>query len=308
LTKEPNGDNNNGLNLKMVSSFRDGFFQILENEKKNGSNRILLPAYIGLSLVEGSGLLDPVTQSGFEFEFYKLGQELDPDIEDILSKIDNFRPSIVLIVNYFGWEISNREDLFEQLKKRKVKTIEDDAHNLYKLHSHEMDIIRSDYQIFSIHKTLGCMNGGVVVSESKIPFIDETIDKYDLLAFASSNQNYIHKIRQENYYELGKKLSVIKTPSHQIFFRTRRPSSPLNFPILMANKEVRHIVYTALIKNNIFPTSLYHRLIPNLEASDYPEAHNISNRILNLPIHQDVSQNDLTKMAEILSRYADLDF
>ena len=291
----------------MVSSFRDGFYQILENEKKNGSNRILLPAYIGLSLVEGSGLLDPVTESGFEFEFYKLGQELDPNIEDILLKIEDFRPSIILIVNYFGWDIANRGNLIEQLKKSNVKIIEDDAHNLYKLHSYEKDIVRSDYQIFSIHKTLGCMNGGVVVSESKIPFIDETIDERDLLAFASSNQDYIHKIRQENFYELGEKLSKIKTPNYQIFFQTRKPSSPLNFPILMTNKERRHKVYTALTENNIFPTSLYHRLIPNLEVSDYPEAHNISNRILNLPIHQDISHNDLNKMAEILTSYADLD-
>ena len=292
----------------MVRSFRDGFYQVLENEKKNGSNLILLPAYIGLSLIEGSGLLDPVTQSGFEFEFYKLGQELDPEIEDVLSKIDNFRPSIVLIVNYFGWDIANRKELFEQLKKRKVKIIEDNAHNLYNLHSCEKDIVRPDYQIFSIHKTLGCMNGGVVVSENKIPFIYETIDKFDLLSFASSNQNYIHKIRQENFFELEKKLSTIKTINYKSFFQTRKPSSPLNFPILMTNKEVRHKVYSALIENNIFPTALYHRLVPNLEASDYPEAHNISNRILNLPIHQDVSHNDLTKMVEILTRYADSDF
>jgi len=292
----------------MVSSFRDGFYQILENEKKNGSDRILLPAYIGLSLVEGSGLLDPVTESGFEFEFYKLGQELDPNIEDILLKIEVFRPSIILIVNYFGWDIAERENLIEQLKKSNVKIIEDDAHNLYKLHSYEKEIVRSDYQIFSIHKTLGCMNGGVVVSESKIPFIVETIDECDLLAFASSNQDYIHKIRQENFYELGEKLSKIKTPNYQFFFQTRKPASPLNFPILMTNKEKRHKVYTELLENNIFPTSLYHRLIPNLEVSDYPEAHNISNRILNLPIHQDISQNDLNKMAEILARDAHLDF
>lgn len=308
MSKEPKGKNNNGLNLKMVRSFRDGLYQILCNEKKNGSNRILLPAYIGLSLVEGSGILDPVTQSGFEFEFYKLGQELDPKAKDVLLKIDNFKPSVVLVVNYFGWDIANRNQLFEQLKKQKVKIIEDDSHNLYKLHSFEKDIVRADYQIFSIHKTLGCENGGVVVSENEIPYIDETIDKFDLLSFASSNQNYIHKIRQENFFELEKKLSTIKTNRHKSFFQARKPSSPLNYPILMINKEGRHKVYTTLIENNIFPTALYHRLIPNLEATDYPEAHDISNRILNLPIHQDVSHNNLTKMAEILTKFADSDF
>ena len=55
---------------------------------------------------------------------------------------------------------------------------------------------------------------------------------------------------------------------------------------------------------NMPTTALYYRLIDQLKGSGYKRMQYISNNILNLPIHQDITEQDLKDLSnEILKFY-----
>lgn len=285
-------------NLRFTSSCRNALYQILAFEEHKGFDAVLLPSYVGLSLEEGSGILDPVTQTGKNYVFYKLDENLDPDLADLGAKILLYPKSIVLFVNYFGWKISNRDELLALCQKARIKAIEDNAHVLSDLIADQN--IDSDYQIFSIHKFLGTKNGGAIKSKNPMTSITNTISEFDLVDYATSPVRNVLQKRMKNFEYLNDKINEMKGKNFEVMF-TSTPSTALNFPILMKNKGERHSLYLKLIKNEITPTALYHRLVPQINSADFPISCDISDRILNLPLHQDVHIELLEFMCAILS-------
>lgn len=51
--------------------------------------------------------------------------------------------------------------------------------------------------------------------------------------------------------------------------------------------------------------SLYHTLIDQIRENEFPASHQISRRILNLPIHQDAQEEDLHEMVDCLTGLVD---
>ena len=97
ISKEATGERNADYSVYFTKSCRDAIRQVLM--MSGDSNRILIPAYIGLSLEEGSGILDPIKESGTSFAFYAVDFNLDPILESLESRIKSFSPTHVLVVN-----------------------------------------------------------------------------------------------------------------------------------------------------------------------------------------------------------------
>jgi len=171
------GDSPNGL--AFTNSCRDALFQVLVHLKEIDAGVVLLlPAYIGLSLEEGSGIYDPVIQSGIFHEFYKLDENLLPNIESINSITSRGSKFAILLVNYFGLLESRYSLLRSHLSSRSILVIEDQAHSLMSLNSISKD---NDFTVFSLHKFLGSNSGGILHSKDiRISFAD-TIDMKDLI-------------------------------------------------------------------------------------------------------------------------------
>jgi len=70
---------------------------------------------------------------------------------------------------------------------------------------------------------------------------------------------------------------------------------PLNFPIIIEEKD-RNSIYFELIKRCIRTVSLYHTLIPQITEMDNPITYSISKHILNLPIHENISRENIDIM------------
>ena len=68
---------------------------------------ILLPAYIGITDKEGSGVLDPIEEGGTSYAFYAVDENLSPVIEDLQKKIHDQRVKAVLVIHYFGFPPKN---------------------------------------------------------------------------------------------------------------------------------------------------------------------------------------------------------
>ena len=85
---------------------------------------ILIPAYIGYSSNEGSGIFDPIQNSKINYKFYKFTSDLNIDTEYLYKLIETNPNSVLLHVNYFGF----RDKAIEEIKKyAKVKPIRNEA-------------------------------------------------------------------------------------------------------------------------------------------------------------------------------------
>lgn len=77
---------------------------------------------------------------------------------------------------------------------------------------------------------------------------------------------------------------------------------PLNFPIIV-NNDKREKLYFKLIEDGIITTSLYYRIISEIDRVEFPVSYSISNSILNLPVHQDTTKEDLRFIVKHLTKH-----
>ena len=130
-------------------SARDAFRFLLKKLKKE-KTRILLPAYIGTSEKEGSGIFDPIRETGIDYSLYRMNDVLTVDFYDLKNMIDNNKKSAILIVNYFGLNTPNKKEIISYLKSKNIQIIEDNAHAIFSFYNNSQRDF--DYAFFSIHK------------------------------------------------------------------------------------------------------------------------------------------------------------
>jgi hypothetical protein len=84
-----------------------------------------------------------------------------------------------------------------------------------------------------------------------------------------------------------------------MFDRIPAGAVPLNFPVIVSQGK-REQLYFNLIGREILPTALYHTLIPEISAQQFPHSHFVCTNILNLPTHADINQTHLAAYEETL--------
>ena len=95
INKKPKYINNFKFNSYYFERGRDAFAFILN---QNFNNRIiLLPAYIGYSTKEGSGVFDPIKYIGINYKFYRFKKNLEID-EGYLIELINKNPNSILLL------------------------------------------------------------------------------------------------------------------------------------------------------------------------------------------------------------------
>lgn len=293
-------------------SAREGMFDLLKNMTNEGLiNTIFLPGYIGWSQREGSGIFDPINKlKELTVQYYKMNSQLDIDLDDLEQRIRNLssRNFAVLIVNYFGFIDPRIEELSSEIKRHKGWIIEDNAHGFFtNLYS---NIGLSDATFFSLHKMFPFSKGGSlrIINERLKAFdycgnslCDTTTNPwlYDVkkIAFARRN-NYEHLeklINLEKYLHLFKPLKK----------RLNQGIVPQTFPILIERGD-RNRIYRLMNDAGYGVVSLYHTLIEPLRIEEYKSSLNLSQHILNLPVHQDVDLKHYEEMISLLAKYCEM--
>lgn len=281
------------LQRNFTNSAREGLLYILrDNYSTQPKKGILLPAYIGLSKKEGSGIFDPVRDTKIKYSFYKLNKKLEPNLNDIKEKLGTGKFSLILLVHYFGCCQTELSKFIKLCKNYNVKIIEDCAHTLLsgtKINSQLGKI--GDYSIFSIHKTLHTQTGGFYYDLKRDLKRRRTkINKKVFNEFALTDINEILRIRYNNFkfvYNLMKNKKYVKN----FFDHVPKNCVPLNCPIIV-KEGFREKLYFSLIKNNIFPTALYHTLIKEVYKRRFKDTVFLSKNILNLPTHNNITKLD----------------
>jgi len=274
------------------SAAREGLKSILMQPELAGK-KILLPAYIGYSTREGSGVFDPVTAVGTPYVFYRMDCFLNIDVADLQKKIPRNPGQILFIIHYFGFKDKDIDRIKKLARAQNMVIIEDFAHAFYTFYNDQC--LGFDYAIFSLHKMFPEIDGGMVLC-NKLLYEQKEAQYYDLFRY---NLPLIMERRRENYTHI---LNALRRRGRKERIRVMRPvigrHVPQTFPILLTDSAVRDRMYFGMNEAGYGVVSLYHELIAPLDRS-FSVEHNISSRILNLPVHQDISPAQLDGMLKV---------
>ena len=306
ITKEAKNRDLFTINKFFFNSARTAF-SILLSKLLSGDDKILMPAYIGQSPREGSGVFDPIRQTKSNYVFYKLKDNLQVDIEDVEVKINADNIRAILLIHYFGFPQKEIFRIKELCARNNVILIEDCAHTLTSSVAGKKLGDIGDFAFYSLHKLLACEDGGCLqVNNCKyidvLHGIKENIAIEDLLQYSKTDIKATSEKRVNNYKYY---LSILRSDSN--LFDVMYPVLedgvvPLNFPILIKNYD-RFKLYNELIERGAVTVSLYYQMINELNEHEYPESFKISSTILNLPVHQETTVEDIECICEMLNNW-----
>jgi len=284
-----------------TNSARAGIYEIIKMNMKAGAKGILLPSYIGISRVEGSGVFDPIKKSGIDYEFYKVDKKLEPSLDNIEELLKTGKYHLILLIHYFGFCQTDLKSFVKLCKKYNVKLIEDCAH-LPPGYVKEKNILGyvGDFSVYSIHKSIATKDGGFFICHNDL-FNNDT---YHVPKNSLINQNSLEEYTNTCIDDVtNSKLKNYKTVASWVinfneikllYEDVKNGDFPLNCPIIVSNNK-REELYFSLIKQGIFPTALYHTLIKEIDRKFFDDSYYVSQNILNLPTHPDISPNDFDK-------------
>jgi len=305
ITKEPKNVTHCAEPINFTRSARDGLRAILRALNLSSDEKLAIPAYIGFSKFEGSGVFDPIVESKTTYVFYPVTKNLFVDLPSLRALLEQRAVRAVLVIHYFGFQDPNLHEIRYLCDKYEVYLIEDCAHCMNTIPGIETSGTVGDYAIFSIHKLYPTTNGGFFrINRAGLPapilLSSERIELSDLENFARRQPEIIAQTRRNNYQFVLERFQ--KTSNFEVL----RPNLtndvvPLNFPLLLPLGK-RESIYFALQKQGIATTALYHTLISAMPAAQFPEAAEISSRILNLPIHQEIDIPNLRVITEALKK------
>ncbi|AQU80223.1 DegT/DnrJ/EryC1/StrS family aminotransferase [Planococcus faecalis] len=306
IDKVATNQENYRKNEYYYNSARDGMFDLFNNMINEGMiNTLFLPGYIGWSPKEGSGIFDPVNNlEGLSIQYYKMTSDLNIDVNDLSSKIKevDHGKSAVLLVNYFGFVDPGLNEIVNIVREFSGLIIEDNAHGFFTYH-HTLEKF-SDATFFSLHKMFPFNNGGsLLINNNKLkslPFAGERTRDIAGDPFEYDITN-IAKKRKDNYLKLEK--IIMDNNTEEYFLPLKKElgenTIPQTFPIVIS-KGNRDKVYQLMNDSGYGVVSLYHTLIEPLRGSEYKESLELSRRIMNLPVHQDVDSDKYLEMVELL--------
>jgi len=287
IKKQQSKLDNFKLNSYYFNSAREGFEYILTSQLKG--KKILIPAYIGYSSNEGSGIFDPIKNSKIEYKFYKLTKNLNIDKNNLFKLIDKNENNILLLVHYFGFLDEDIAKIKDYAKQKNMIIIEDSAHSFFTFF--KKPIINSDYYIFSLHKMFPHAKGGMCISKKALNIKNNfEINPFEYNFYEISNK------RVQNYNYLSKKLQNFK--DIKILRPILKENIPQTLPVIMPNEDIRDKFYFKLNELGFGVVSLYHELIKEVDEKNHEDEFYLSRHILNFPIHQDVTFEDIERMIE----------
>ncbi|HEY4262417.1 MAG TPA: DegT/DnrJ/EryC1/StrS family aminotransferase [Schlesneria sp.] len=282
---------------------RGAFQAFLQSLQFQQGEQVLLPAYIGWSSREGSGVFDPVTNLKLDFAFYRLNTKLQIDLEDLTSKLKTGRIKLVVLIHYFGYVDPSYTAAVEIARKYGAWVLEDEAHALLTDRIGGIAGRLGDACIYSLHKMLPVSGGGMLVTTLANRNLvqtghnesdqEQSLGEYDLFAVAQK--------RRRNAIHLAQSLSHLQEHVVPLWEDLQPGEFPQTFPVLILRAN-RDELYTKLNAAGFGVVSLYHTMIQEIGKDAYPASHAISRKILNLPVHQDVETDQLDQLVSELKK------
>ncbi len=304
ITKSPHDKK---IFLRPIFSFpnaRTAFKAYLQALNMGPQDEIMIPAYIGWSKNEGSGVFDPIKELGIGFRFYKINEDLTIDLVNLQAQMHYPQVRVLLLIHYFGFPDPNLATIVQLARERNLIIIEDEAHALYSDWWGGITGRWGNVAFFSLHKMLPFPYGGWLVlnnpSTAELTALEGTPWQISLPQDPRAyDWTRIAIQRRENAQVLLEMLVPLEGEISVLFPTIPAGVVPQTLPILIRNIS-RDELYFKMNENGYGVVSLYHTLINQIDNNIFPISHEIAKRILNLPVHQDISHADLENMVACL--------
>ncbi len=302
ILKEASNPENRVRPWWFTNSARIAFEALLRGIVWKEGTSLLMPAYVGFTEREGSGVFDPVRKTGTPYSFYPLGERLEIDLDVMESLLDSGRHPMLLVIHYFGLAHVDMYKLRELCHAHGTWLVEDCAHVPGPV-GHTTDLgTYGDAAIYSLHKVLPVATGGVLrLNNLKLPrpvlaegegcpaATLEQVLRADMAAIAAD--------RNRNYMYLLEKLRDVE--GLEILYPSLEGQVPHNFPVWI-DDGLREKLYFALMDRGMPTTALYYRMIDEITPQEHPTSHALAQSILNLPVHQDTHIEDIHSICDAM--------
>jgi dTDP-4-amino-4,6-dideoxygalactose transaminase len=219
-----------------------------------------------------------------------MSRTLRVDFEDMKLKCDD--NTLVLLVHYFGFVDPMYQEICAWLDGNSIKYIEDCAHALLSDFVGGVCGRKGLYSFYSLHKLLPLSGGGMLISNTLEHFQSSLSQYNDVWTF---DLKLIFETRRKNYNQLLSLLSDV--PNIEILYPELPDGiSPQTLPILLPKK--RDELYHAMNNIGFGMVSLYHTMIDMIPEDVFPDSHFTAQHIINFPVHQDITKQDLIEMTD----------
>jgi len=271
---------------------------------RSGFDEVLLPAYVGWSSREGSGVMDPIRELGLKPVFYRMTSQLRVDVDDLYLRLTTSRARVLVVIHYFGFPDPEYKRVCQLAHEHGLIVVEDEAHSMLS------DLVGGvcgrvgEFSIMSLHKLLPVPQGGLLVVNNAVE--RTTAGAFQLLCngspcsidFGEYDNFSIAQQRRSHAARLVELLAHV--PQVELLMPLSDGVVPQTLPIVLKSG-CRDSLYHQLNSEGFGVVSLYHTLVPELNELEYPDAHWLAKRVLNLPVHQDINPDLLAPMIERLS-------
>lgn len=285
-----------------TNSARTAFEVFLRSRTWPAGSSLLLPGYIGFTDREGSGVFDPVRNSGTPYSFYPLGERLQIDLDLIASLLSTGKHPMILVIHYFGLPHVDMVAMKELCAEHGTTLVEDCAHVPGPRGSASGLGSYGDAAFHSLHKMLPVPDGGVLrINDNSLSEL--TIRDNEKCAASTLEQVLkmdlpsIMADRRRNYALLLERLAGLD--GLEVLYPSIGDTVPHDFPVRI-HDGLREKLYFALMDKGLPTTALYYRMIDEITAEEHPNSHALSKNILNLPVHQDTEPADIHVLCDAI--------
>jgi dTDP-4-amino-4,6-dideoxygalactose transaminase len=281
-------------------SARSGIGAYLRSLNVRSGHRILLPAYVGWSPREGSGVLDPIREAQLDVDFYRVDGRLRIDVQHLQSVLATGNIGVVLLIHYFGRPDPSVGEVVQLARESGVIIVEDEAHAMFTDLVGGISGRHSDAAVYALHKMLPLREGGTLVinqerhqQEASWPR-ESRASGFDLAGIAAQ--------RCANYAAWERQLAPLTRHLEPLWNCLEAGVVPQTFPVIVHSAD-RDQLYHRLNDSGIGVVSLYHTMdrdVPGIDA--FSDAHSLTRRIMNLPVHQDVDPDQIEAASPVLTQ------
>ena len=263
---------------------------------------VLLPAFIGWSAREGSGLFDPIQNLGLAYRFYPVTADLRVDVDAFAELLRRERVGVVILVHYFGYVDPAYPVLVELARAHGARLVlEDEAHAMLSDWVGGICGRAGDACIVSLHKLFPVATGGALVFNTPAhPMLDRiaTPGSPRALEFDFAG---IARRRVRNARLVEELLGGLADEVAPLWPGLPEDVVPQTYPVVI-RRASRNDLYFRMNEAGFGVVSLYHTLVKELSAEDFPASHELARRIMNLPVHQDAEPDQIRAMMEELGQ------
>lgn len=302
--------------------------QILKTIKVQTNEFVLLPSYLCPTI------LIPFKKCMVTYQFYRIRENFEIDIEDIEKKI---KPNVkaLLFINYFGFpENPKVRSFLNALKSQGVLIVEDCVQSFFS------DIPAIGDFIFNSFRKFLPLDGSVILSDKSVaPTNNKSYNLYFFYKLFGQIIRYFHvahnffpaafflwlfKTAEKHYYcnstisfngynrfilsrcnidrlknerVLNFKTLLAWFPTIALFKKIPDSAVPIGFPILINNRD---LVREHLAKKKIF-CPIHWKLCEEIDRVEFKESWHISEHILTIPIAESLGETELKYIAENLN-------